>query len=131
MTFNPKIVGEEAGLIVFGSDYARLSMKNIGGKLILRYSTCKEVVKKNVEEVCKDSLVAENQTIYLKVKVAYPGNCSFYYSFSGKDFKQIGIAFEAKKGVWIGSKVGLFCTRPIFKNDGGYAVFDWFRIEKD
>jgi beta-xylosidase len=131
MTFNSKIVGEEAGLIVFGSDYARLSMKNFGGKLILRYSTCKDVVKRNIEEICKDSLVTQNQTIYLKVKVAYPGNCSFYYSFSGTDFKQIGVNFEAKKGVWIGSKVGLFCTRPIFKNDGGYADFDWFRIEKE
>ncbi|MHC1704208.1 MAG: glycoside hydrolase 43 family protein [Tenuifilaceae bacterium] len=130
MTFNPKIVGEEAGLIVFGGDYTRLSLKNMEGKLLLSLSSCKDAVKKNIE-VCHDSLITENQTIYLKVKMNYPGKYTFYYSFSGNDFKQIGMPFEAKKGAWIGTKIGLFCTRPYFKNDGGYADFDWFRIDKE
>ncbi len=130
MTFNPKIIGEEAGLIIVGEDYARLAMKNSGKNLTICYSACIDAIK-GKKEICIDSLSATNTTIYIKVKVNEPGLCSFYYSFTGNDFIQIGTPFEAKKGVWIGARIGLFCTRPIFKNDGGYADFDWFRIEKE
>lgn len=130
MTFNPKNKGEEAGVIVNGIDYARLSIRYSESKLILRQLTCKDAPKGN-PEICNDSILIENQTIYLKVKVTYPGNCQFYYSTSGKDYIKIGSQFKVKEGLWIGAKVGLFCTRQFFINDGGYADFDWFRIEKE
>lgn len=128
MTFTPKNDGEEAGLIVHGIDYARLSMQFAGRKLILKQMECTNAPKGNAE-VCPDSVVVENNTIFLRVKVDYPGICQFYYSISGKEYRVIGKPFQAKEGTWIGAKVGLFCTRRSFINDGGYADFDWFRIE--
>jgi hypothetical protein len=45
-------------------------------------------------------------------------------------FIPIGEKFNAREGLWIGAKVGLFCTRPKPLNDSGYADVDWFRVEK-
>ena len=130
MTFTPKNLGEEAGIIIFGQDYSRISVKYKGEKMVLYQFTCKDAPRGN-NEMCMDSLVINNPTIYLKVKVTYPGNCTFFYSFTGNDYKQFGNPFKAREGTWIGAKVGLFCNRAHFINDGGYADFDWFRIENN
>jgi len=45
-------------------------------------------------------------------------------------FILIGEMFKAKNELWIGSKVGLFCTAEPGIKKGSYADFDWFRIEK-
>ena len=54
--------------------------------------------------------------------------CSFSYSLDGKSFSPIGETFTAREGLWIGAKVGLYCTRPKVSNDSGYADIDWFRV---
>ena len=57
--------------------------------------------------------------------------CDFSYSLDGKKFQKLGKPFQAKEGKWIGTKVGMFCTRPaLVTNDGGWADVDWFRITK-
>ena len=56
--------------------------------------------------------------------------CTFSYSTDGTNFKQIGDSFAAKKGKWIGAKVGIFAVRKGKTYESGYADFDWFRIEK-
>lgn len=42
----------------------------------------------------------------------------------------IGEILQAKNELWIGSKVGLFCTSESDMKKGSYADFDWFRIDK-
>ena len=54
---------------------------------------------------------------------------SFSYSLDGRKFTPIGESFQAKKGVWIGAKVGVFSLSPNVIESKGYADFDWFRIE--
>ena len=57
--------------------------------------------------------------------------CDFSYSLDGRKYKKLGNAFKAREGKWIGTKVGMFCTRPaITTNDGGWTDVDWFRITR-
>lgn len=42
----------------------------------------------------------------------------------------IGQEFVAKPDKWIGAKVGLFCISKPDVRMGGYADFDWFRVDK-
>jgi hypothetical protein len=56
------------------------------------------------------------------------GRCHFEYSRDGRKFRPIGESFQAKKGVWIGAKVGLFSLSPNVVPSAGYADFDWFRV---
>jgi len=80
-------------------------------------------------------------TVYLKVEIRQSkiinkdkinepkALCTFSYSMDGEVFSPIGEAFTAREGLWIGAKVGLYCSRPKASNDSGYADVDWFRVE--
>ena len=76
--------------------------------------------------------------VWLRVKVEsvpHEGDvddavCTFYYSTDGKRFHRLGNRFVARPGKWIGAKVGLFCNRPVTKNDAGWLDVDWFRVTR-
>ena len=76
-----------------------------------------------------DNVMTDKNLVYLKVSVDQEAKCSFYYSFDGKKYISIGDVFTAKKGKWIGAKIGIFCINPNVEKDNGYADFNWFRIE--
>ena len=130
LSFYPRLDGERAGLIIFGADYAYLSVvKKTDGNYIL-YSVCKEADREK-EATVQDGEKVMNADIYLRVKVNKGAGCEFSYSADGgTTFKLIGEKFIAKPGRWVGAKVGLFCTRTVKTNDSGFADVDWFRVER-
>ncbi len=131
MNFQPKdkLENEKAGLTIMGMSYADISLKKKDGKLLLVYGVCENAEKGNSEN---EKVISEvkNGMIYLRVKVLKGVQCQFSCSFDGTSFKSIDDTFTAKKGRWIGAKVGLFCTRESQTNDSGFADFDWFRVQQ-
>ena len=148
-TFTARTSDEEAGLIVMGIDYGYISLKKTDADLVIYQSTCIDAEGGKPEIHSAEEKVSTN-TVYFKVKVenVQPdspdykiyntaqnskwGNakCTFSYSVDGKNFRQIGTAFAARNGKWIGATVGLFAIRKGKTYESGYADFDWFRIEK-
>jgi hypothetical protein len=63
------------------------------------------------------------------VKVSKQAACRFSYSADGSNFIPLGTPFNARKGKWIGAKIGLFAIRTGRTRETGYADIDWFRIE--
>jgi hypothetical protein len=63
------------------------------------------------------------------VKVSAGGICTFSYSNDGVTFIPLGQPFTARKGKWIGAKVGIFAISRTKVREMGYADFDWFRID--
>ena len=129
ISFQPRIDGERAGLIIFGTDYACLSVVKKTAGNYLSYSIGKEADKGN-EQTVQDGEKITNTDIYLRVRVTEGAVCVFSYSFDGTSFKTMGEKLTAKPGRWVGAKVGLFCTRTARTNDSGFADVDWFRVEK-
>lgn len=133
MTFNPsnRAIGERGGLIVMGYDYAILAFENTSSGIILSMSECLEAEKKNPEKlIASQKLDSANLTVWLRIDVHSEGVCTFFYSLNGKHFQPIGGKFTARKGGWIGAKVGLFCNRPKISGAGGWLEVDYFRIQK-
>ncbi len=129
-TPNPKISGEKTGLVIMGLDYAALYLETTKDGVQLRQSSCVAADKGTAETVHAGVALPAAATIYLQVKVARGGLCTFAYSLDNKRFINVGQPFQAREGKWIGAKAGLFATRPVANNDGGYAEVDWFRISK-
>ena len=129
-SFHPAMETENAGLVVFGSDYASISLeKKPGGQNnSLSFSVVKDADKGNAGKYITGEEI-NSSGIYLRVTVTAGGICRFSYSIDGKEFKTIPGSFTAKPGRWVGAKLGLFCTRQVKTNDAGYAGFDWFRVE--
>ena len=148
-TFTPRTKEEEAGIIVMGIDYGRLSLKNTENGLFVYQTVCKNA-EGGKPEIKYGETKIDSKTVYFQVKVenvlptsvdfsSYNtgensswGNakCTFSYSIDGKTFTKIGVPFAAKKGKWIGAKVGIYAVRKGKTYESGYADFDWFRIEK-
>ena len=128
LNFKPRVVGEKAGLIVFGSDYATLCLEKKSDGIYISYFHCKDADKGTIEKELK-SLRLDNGEIYLQVKISKTGNCKFSFSKDGKDFTSLEESFIAKPGRWVGAKIGLYCNRMVKTNDAGYVDVDYFRFE--
>jgi len=148
-TFTPRTDDEETGLIITGIDYSYLSVKKTPKGLVISQTKCIDAEHGKSEQKSVETMV-NNATLYFKVSVknidpksteyktyniaenSEYGNalCSFSYSEDGKLFKAFGEPFVAKKGKWVGAKVGIFSIRRGKTYETGYADYDWFRIEK-
>lgn len=129
LTFNPKVDGENAGLVVMGLSYAGLALKSSAGGVDLVYVTAKDADKGIAEEEKKLKHFKES-LFYLRVTVLPGAQCRFSWSLDGRHFTDAGAAFTARPGRWTGARVGLFATRTGTTNDAGFADFDWFRVER-
>ncbi len=122
--------GKQAGLIVMGNDYSYLAISKDETGYQLDQIICKKADQGGQEQKEATARLKGNE-VFMRVKVSSPdAKCQFFYSGNGTDFIQIGEPFQAKNELWIGSKVGLFCTAEPGIKKGSYADFDWFRIEK-
>ncbi|MEI8086980.1 MAG: glycoside hydrolase 43 family protein [Paludibacter sp.] len=141
LSFSPYKIGERAGLVVMGQDYATLTIESTEKGFVLNQTSAKNV-SRGTSETINSSLPLASPTIYLQVEVKQTkalnkenilepkANCTFNYSLDGIKYIPLGNAFAAWEGKWIGAKVGIFCQRPQPLNDSGYADFDWIRFDK-
>jgi beta-xylosidase len=139
LTFYPMVNGERAGLAIMGMNYATLTIENNESGLTLNQITCLKADKGSPEKI-NASVPVTASSIFLRVEVRQSRTnnterinqpkaiCSFSYSLDGKLYSPIGETFTAREGLWIGAKVGLYCSRPKVSNDSGYADVDWFRV---
>ena len=129
ITLNLRFENEKFGLIVMGSDYSCLGITNKNGKLFIAQATAKDA-DKGTAETESAPIELKNKEFYLRVKVKKGAICNFGFSKDNKLFTDVGTAFKAREGKWIGAKVGFFFTRNGKFNDAGTADIDWFRFEK-
>lgn len=143
MKMTAKQEGEQAGLAVMGSDYSYLALKKQGKKFLLMQTISKTDSTGNTQlktseiasipvKYLKMPGVADNQwqVVTFRVVVSKGAVCRFYYSTDGKNYKKAGEAFQAKKELWTGAKLAVFCLTPLQKGLRGWSDIDYVRITK-
>ena len=123
-------IGTRTGLIVFGTDYASIFIEKdaVGYGLFFEQSLKAEKGEKSKIALIETST---SNTIYFKLTVDMKGETQFLYSFDDKIFKlPKQDLFIAKPGKWVGAKIGLYCIKSSNLNDDGYALVDYFNIQK-
>lgn len=122
--------GKKAGLLIMGNDYAYLSVSKDEKGYKISQVICKDALNGGKEQTVDEKRIG-SATAYLRVHVAAPlAACTFSYSEDNITFKPLGDLFTAQPDKWIGTKIGLFCVSKPEEKTGGYADFDWFRIDK-
>ena len=133
---NPKDLGEDAGMVVSGSDYAAFKMTDCGSFARLDYVVCKDADKGSAEQAESIAEIPyENgeATVWVSIQV-YPRIAEkevvarFSYSLDGGDLIKMKSGFVCAPGRWIGSKFGFWCNRADKNNDGGCLDVCEFRI---
>ncbi|WP_313636005.1 glycoside hydrolase 43 family protein [Empedobacter sp.] len=123
--------GKTAGLLIMGTDYQSLVITNKKDGYYLQLIRAEKAEKNNPEKILSEVKLGTNE-VFLKVRVSEPnGVCQFSFSENGKKYTSIGEPFQAKPGKWIGAKVGIYSISSQDAKRGGYADFDWFRVDKN
>jgi len=122
------VIGERAGLIIAGMDYSYLALENRADGTHLVNKICHDADKGN-RETNQTDIFYHGSSIFLRVHVETDAVCRWSYSIDGKDFISVGTTFTARKGLWIGAKIGLFAVSPEKENSSGRADYDWFKVE--
>ncbi len=130
MVFTPNLVGEKAGLIVFGANYASVFLEKIKEGIRIGFSMCNDADKGKPEMTISGDMV-QNGLVYFRVTVQPGAICTLSYSEDGITFNPLGEKLKAKPGKWVGAKVGPFCTTVSGGNDAGFADVDWFRVQSN
>lgn len=120
-------LGERSGLVMMGEQWAYLAITKTdsGNELGMYVGSYYEGFDKTEK---KASVDFSNAMCYMRVRVDEQLDCQFQYSLDGEKFTDIGEKFKAKKGRWIGAKVGLFSINPNIQESKGYSDFEWFRV---
>lgn len=128
MTFTALNDGERAGLIVAGLDYAYVSVAKKQDGLYVSQTVCQNADQGSAERETAE-VKLDGNTFWLRVRVEENALCRFSYSVDGKTYVRVGQQFHARKGRWIGAKVGIFAVGKAAPSEMGYADYDWFRVE--
>jgi len=114
----PMQPGEEAGLVVIGESPAMLGIQHDGKMNLIVLNTDK-----------KQKIIAEtaSNSIKLRMEILDGGRCRFAYG-KGGGFIAIGQEFQARKGAWIGAKIGLYSLKHLKNTAVGHVDFDYFRF---
>ncbi|HQC61782.1 MAG TPA: family 43 glycosylhydrolase, partial [Candidatus Marinimicrobia bacterium] len=127
LSFHPDSNDDQAGLIIIGNDYAALKVIHRGAQYQLTYAECAEI-EKGKSEIISETVGLNKPEVFLKANVGEDAVCSFSYSIDGEKYLPLGRKFQAVKGKWVGSQIGIFATTTPGKNSRGYADFDFFRV---
>jgi beta-xylosidase len=128
LDFSKLAIGEKAGLVITGMDYSLLAVERTASGCQLARAACQNALGAGREKT-EATVVCPSNSVWLRVKIVFPGKCDFSHSFDGKKFSPLGKSFTARKSIWTGSKVGLFCLARAGARKTGHADFDWFRFE--
>jgi beta-xylosidase len=116
--FSPQQAGEEAGLIITGASSASLAIErtDFGNQIVLRIDGVPQVTQANVPTVVR-----------LRVTVKDGGLCKF--SFADRNgFETFPLTFTARKGGWIGAKVGVYSLKRQDIAPAGHVDINYFRF---
>ena len=127
LELSPKAVGESAGLIIFGYDYAWLGLRATADGVQL----VQDVKLDAAEKAVAQTIIVQPKvagSVWLRVTVTDGRQCQFASSIDGKQFAPAGAVFTAKPGRWVGAKVGLFALGQPDAPASGWADFHRFTV---
>lgn len=129
---------EQAGMVMMGGHYAYLGVRILQGKklLVLAGSVDGKASDGNsiMEEVVKvqKELFADQNKLFVRFRMEPDGNGPRFlmsYSLDGQSYTDVVTDFMPSDHTWVGSKIGLFANVLDKNAAGGYADFDYIRVQ--
>ena len=119
MEFSPEVETEMAGLAVMGLEH---------GAIVMRQGENGMEIGSIVNGQYRGARGTDWNTVELQAVVEDGGECSLDFRINDEPFENVA-RFQAKEGVWIGAKIGVFVVdMGVGQPAGGHADFDYFRF---
>lgn len=110
--------GMHCGLCHFTKEAGKIGVSKRGGKLYLECLT---------DNGTKEIPLRPIRKIWLRSTWGKEGRSHFSYSLDGKTFSTIEDAYQLKRGLDRGDRIGLYCYTD--STEGGYADFDYLHYQ--
>lgn len=126
-------VSDRAGIIVFGRDYATLTVERSGNGFAVVRSVCMGADTGSAERA-QGLLPVSQPQVWLRVEALPECDttivprllCTFSFSTDSTTFRSFGPSFTAREGLWVGARTGFFA---IGSDSTGFADFERFSVE--
>lgn len=129
--------GVEAGLIVFGYQYAAL---RVCCSPSVKARKLQLVNGNEAQETVIWEAPLEAGNVVLRVNVHAGARCSFSFSVDGEHFETVNMPlFQATVSRWVGAKVGVYAKADVVTDQAtneakeqalrGWADFSWFTVD--
>jgi beta-xylosidase len=128
LQFKGQHPGEQFSMIMLGKDYAALSVRRQKGGNEVLWQECVNA-DKGQPEIETPIGILSGEAVFLRLVMYGDKTFEMGYSADGKKFKRTGRRMMSKPGIWVGTKMGMYCIRRNVTNDAGYADIDWWRVE--
>jgi beta-xylosidase len=129
LRFTPRSAGDQTGLAILGKSYSALVIENTAQGLRISQSTRLRADQGGVSQQSQQAALS-GDTFYLRATVDSTATVRFSYSQDGAEFHEMGSAFQATTGAWIGAKVGIFAVGTATHGELGYADYDWIHFDR-
>jgi beta-xylosidase len=118
LEFQPCQTGEEAGLVITGTSCAMLGIRRDDGRnlIVFRVDGREEIVAE-----------AASGNAKFRLNLADGGECALAFALDG-EFTTLAQTFQARKGTWIGAKLGLYSIKKLAGAPAGFVDVDYFRF---
>lgn len=123
LEFPAEVQNLDAGLVIFGEDYAWIGVRfdTTTRQLMVGYANCR-----GAREGCSENFNADRaldqDSLTLRVTMFTGGGAVFSYQDDNGRFRTLGELFQARPGRWVGAKIGLFArTRAAADTEAGYV----------
>ncbi|WP_439510861.1 glycoside hydrolase family 43 protein [Marinimicrobium koreense] len=126
------MAAEEAGMVLYGMDYATLSVaRGEDGQLRLKHATV-EAADSGFPQTgpITEVKVEIGSAFYIRTEVSSNATAQFSYSLDGNRFRPLGKRFSLEEGRWVGAQIGLYANRYRAIGRPGSFNVDWFRFTK-
>lgn len=149
LSFAPRAIGEQAGLVMFGADYAWIGLRNgPDGLSLVRVDRPGADASRPQRETTV--LGTAPDTVWLRlaaepVTVAEPppgftpywpsmlrsvhAKVTFSYSLDGVAYQSVGEPFVSKPGRWVGAQMGVFAQAPTGTPSNTSTRIGWADVE--
>ena len=126
LDFSSAGVGDRAGLIMLGMDYAWVGLRRTASGFEVVETVCRGADSGHAEAVVASAPVPSGQ-VTLRLVVAEGGRCRFAYRCGDEAYRTLGDEFTATQGRWVGAAMGLFADgrSPAPTSSADFA---WFRV---
>lgn len=132
LDFTPKALGERAGLLMFGSDYAWIGLQNgpsgpslvrvdrLGADklkpeqvvVLLEKAPSAVWLRMTAEPVVQADPAPDFSPYWPAMLRSTHAKVTLSYSLDGQTYTPVGQPFVSRPGRWVGSQVGLFAQAP-------------------
>lgn len=122
-------VGDRAGLVLFGLDYAWIGVERDGDGWSVVHAT---VIGADTATTERRTIVARmsGAALHLRATLDSSATVRFAYSVDGSTFVQLPAPFTAREGKWVGAKIGVFASSGADSTPAASeARFNFFRVK--